>query len=662
MPIDCKTCGTSNDDKALFCAACGSPTKGDAPMSSKPASPPKNARAKTMIFANTAQPPQAHTTSPDATAVPNAAVLQNKRTVLGAPAVQLPNTKLESSKPPASGQAPMIKIASPSPNQAVAQQPAPVIANTNQKNTEASQGQPSLAKPIPSQSARAANRAKTMLGIPAVKSHEIKAALEGAQNRKNTISKPTEKGQTAKIDPVKPQSDFLNEGNRIKKRKYPQEERPSTRNPLDHKLSLDADEQWFDDEQNKPPKKHSNAGIIVAIAAAALVILALILFIAYKFILQNDTIIHPRILPSPDGEHLAVILDLPNAAPGATVQIQHKNIPINDGKVQFLLPKAQMVLGPNLVKLTITEPQQFPEEISFPVTLRHIATTDLSGLTKNPPTIKVEFVVATGYQLRVNGDECALINKVCTHRIDLSEDSRPKASANLLQIAVPFEIIDATGKSDAGQHFISVPITALQIDRPAPEAVVDSSEIVISGSSTPAANVAVNGRKIDVGESGFVTTVPLKTPGPHTITIAATAPGAAPTTQTISVTKVDDLTPYVQSWAQDLDKNLNFAKLSRETLMYTGKKIHLSGRIININTAKGVTAFLMYVDNGCPMGGQCGVYVAFRGETNAGLQSMVEVYGTVRGTQDVDFAGGQKKALPAINAKYVLISSKESNK
>ena len=101
MAINCKMCGTSNDDNIQFCGACGSPLKGDPGQVRQEAPKAKGLPAKTMMFgvspvaAKPAQPaPAAAKQAPMAAVTPAATpaaqqkkALENQRTVMGFPAV-----------------------------------------------------------------------------------------------------------------------------------------------------------------------------------------------------------------------------------------------------------------------------------------------------------------------------------------------------------------------------------------------------------------------------------------------------------------------------------------------------------------------------------------------------------------------------------------------
>ncbi|MBN2528005.1 MAG: hypothetical protein JXR76_16565 [Deltaproteobacteria bacterium] len=699
--MNCKMCAAPNEEGAQFCSACGTPLK-DAP-SAKPGvgkGGGSSAPAKTMLFNKAPQvqttpqkiqpPPAQPQPAPSASHHSPAQRAQKSapaKTILGAPAVQLPGQQPQHPAATASVKATPVK-AQPTPAAKANPESAP-LAKASEKIGVAT------VKPVstsPNEAPPGAGeRAKTVIGLPAANAHEIKAAVEAAkkataqaavnppasqQSKKTTGSdnlagsKAAPASAMASKDTYEPvrtpksgtdaaprQNDVSSKTSKRAHQAASISSHPAAAHPAAEGYDrTDSADEWPEDGSTAPK---SSTGIIIMIAVAAVIIIALMAFILLKFVFPSSPSFTPQIVASQDGETLTVVLDLPDAAPGSTVQIQNQNIPVAGGKVQFLLQKKQMVIGANLVKVVLAEPDKAPREIGFPIMLRHLATNDFSKLSLPSPSVDVRFQVANGFSIKVNGTPCPLEDGVCV--FNLSVDTTQAKNAKALQYAIPFELINGNGEADPGQHIISVPVTQFQLHRPAPNAVVASPEITVSGSAVKGTIVTINNHKITAGDAGFSTTVPLPKDGSNKISITAAAPDSAPNTQEIAVTRVADLAPYIEAWSKDLDSKFDFAKLSRDTTAHTGKKIHLSGRIININSARGVTAFLMYVDNGCPPGGQCGVYVAFRGETDAGLQSMVDVYGTVRGTHEVDFAGGAKKALPAIDAVYVVPIKKPGN-
>ena len=118
----------------------------------------------------------------------------------------------------------------------------------------------------------------------------------------------------------------------------------------------------------------------------------------------------------------------------------------------------------------------------------------------------------------------------------------------------------------------------------------------------------------------------------------------------------------IADWSKDLNKRLDYATIGRGPNAHAGKKIKLNGRIVNINTEKGVTAFLLYIAEGCGAGALCAIHAVFRGETEAGLHSWVDVYGVVKGTRTVDLPSGKKLDVPAVEAVFVEKSKRKKGR
>ena len=227
---------------------------------------------------------------------------------------------------------------------------------------------------------------------------------------------------------------------------------------------------------------------------------------------------------------------------------------------------------------------------------------------------------------------------------------------------VAYQITDSSGNTEQGQHPVVIPLTKLQIDRPGSSAIVDSNTVTCAGITDKGAEVTVNGKPVGVSASSFLTRVPLPSMGEHRIVLTAHAPGKAPRKKIVAVTRIENLSNAIEDWSSNLDRRLDYPTLGRDPNAHMDKKIKLSGRIVNINTEKGVTAFLLYVARGCPAGARCAVYAVFRGETDAGLQSWVNVYGRVKGSRAIDLPNGQQIDVPAVEAKFVVKRSRRSKK
>jgi len=584
--------------------------------------------AKTMLFGRAPQIPEAQAKpSPvkpvqvqpvahqPAALAPAEPGFASNRTMLGAPPVNLNETAR-----PAAG-VPMIRMASAKPAQA---EPA---APTAQR------------APV------AVDTARTMLGMPAVDSGDVQAAIQAAKQA-------TAVGAPVTTPATGPSPDL--EETRVAPPDPSQKARPAQAKSAPPEP----------EEEDDTPSRGPSTGLIIAVAVAGTVVLGLLAFLGVRYLLSGRNEPVPQIAPTADGQHLTVTLQIPGAAPGSSLSVQGQTIPMTEGSAQFLLPRSALVLGTNLVEFTLVQPDGRQEKRSFPITLRHVVTNDLSLLAADPAAVEVKFQVAEGFRVTVNNQPCPLAGNTCTHRIALEEirKHQTRSDGDELRYTLNFQLTDPDGRSESGQHLIAIPVTPLQIDRPAPGAVVDTAEVTVAGTAGDKAEVTVNGALVLSNASGFATIIPLDKTGPHRISVTSRLADHAPNRQELEISRVESLQPFIDSWKADADPKFDYPKLTRNTAVHAGRKIVLSGRIININTAAGVTVFLLYVDRGCPVGGRCAVHVTFRGETDAGLESMVNVYGTVSGMKDVDFSGGKSQMLPSVDARFVVSAQPGTNR
>jgi hypothetical protein len=677
-------CGTDNAVGVQFCAACGSPMTEEAakPKSEKPAG---GVPAKTIMFGQ----------SPQAAAPEKAADDQHKqetaKTVLGMPAVggasQQPPMATPQQAPMAKPQqAPMAKpqqapMATPKP----AEQPAPAAApgadrahtvlgmpavdpaaaaqEFREKAAEAAQPAPmvktqQVPAAQPASEAKVLDDKRTVLGMPAAGDDAATVAAKAAVASKAAVA-PKPRPSTEPLTPVPKVRDDI-----------PPPPEPDTAEAIaadsvpDAEPASHADTWPDDDEEPLPPRKGGSTLLIVAIIAAV-VVLAGGAAIVYLLMFSGDTEIRPQVFPAADGTNLTVVLSFPDApTAGATITVHgEQQIQVVGGQARFDLPISQMALGENPIKVVYTEPGGGPETLTFPIVMRHTTTDDLSGLVAEDPFFMVVFRVAPGIQLAVDGKPVQLAGGAHSHRVSLSQAlaGGPPSGDNLIH-KVSFQLTDAGGQTEQGQHVVTLPVTKVQIDRPAKDATVALEAVTCSGSTEEGAQVTINGQPVGVLAKRFSTSVPLSQVGDHQIEIIARAPGKAPGKRTVKVTRLESLDGAIAEWSKDLDSKLDYPTLARDANGQMGKKIKISGRVVNINTEKGITAFLLYVGEGCPAGARCAVYVVFLGETDAGLQSLVDVYATVRGTKDVDLRGGEKETMPAVEARFVVKQKSKKSK
>jgi hypothetical protein len=595
----CKMCGTPNVDDIQFCAACGSALDGDQGQLKRGAQKPGGMPAKTMMFG--VAPQAAPAPAQPAAQAPMAKM--PAKTMLGVPAVGAQTV----AQPPV--QAPMA-------------QPAPMARPV----------QPAAAKPAaPSEAWR---DKRTVLGMPAVvvETAEAPAPTQAAPSAAHPETMPLEPREKPAPAPRPPTA-----------RVEPIRETPRQQN-----------EDWDDDEP-EPRKRGGKGLVIIAIAAGAVLLIGAGLLV-YLLVFRSGSGLQPQVFPSADGQTLTVVLAFPSAPVGAAIQVQGQTVPIMGGQARFDLPRGQMKLGDNPVQVAYLEPGATPDTESFSIALRYAISDDLTGLVTADPFFNVNFQIAEGVRLAISGQPVQAVGGLYSLNVPLSKVGAAAAdqSGDSLIHKISFQISDKTGLTEQGQHVVTIPTTKLQIDRPAADAIVAMESVPCAGVTDEGAVVTVNGVPAGVTAAGFHASVPLPAIGEHTVVIAARAPGKAPRTQTIKIIRIQSLDAAVSEWGKDLDPAIDYPTLARDPNVQVGKKVRFRGRVVNISTERGVTAFLLYVGTGCPAGAKCAIYVAFRGETDAGLQSMVDVYGKVRGTWDVQLQGGKQETMPALDAEFVI--------
>ncbi|MBW2276675.1 MAG: hypothetical protein JRF63_04230 [Deltaproteobacteria bacterium] len=655
MAINCKMCGTDNVQGVEFCAACGSPMTEAA---AKPKPRAGSVSAKTMMFG---QAPQV--TAP----APEAKQKEPAKTMLGISAVGGPQTAAQPAPmatphavaPPAAQPVarPAAKPAAKSSSRAHTVMGLPAVVDTAKAKAQA----PAPAQPAPmarpqqaaKPAAKRSDEKHTVLGMPAVSSDVAETIAKAKQATAQVASTaaqatPRPRPSTEPLEPVAKPSEPRRPGPNMIETIAADAVPASVANAR-------AADSWPDEDEPLPQKKGGGALIIVAIFAALVVLVGGGVLLYLLVFRGGGAELRPAVYPNPDGKSLTVALAFPGAPPGTTLQVQGRQVQVMGGQARFELPMDQLVLGENPVPVVYLEPGSAPENMTFPILMRHTVRDDLTGLGTQDPFFIVGFQVAPGIKLSVNGQPVQLAQNAYSHRVSLAQAmaAGPPTGDNLNH-KLTFQLVDDTGQPAQGEHVVTIPVTKLQIDRPGKTAVVSFETVTCSGSTEDGAEVMVNGQPASVIARRFSSSVQLAEVGQHEVVVTARVLGKAPATRKIKVSRIDNFDQVLSEWSGDLDTKLDFPTLARDPAAQTNKKIKLSGRVVNINTEARATALLLYVGEGCPAGARCAVHVVFQGETDAGLQSLVDVYGIVRGTHDVDLRGGRKETMPAVKAEFIV--------
>ena len=684
MGITCKMCGTENGDKQKFCSACGKPLSESKPVDASSATSQSKGKSKTMVFGGAAaslgsepeKPPIVKSAPGGQKTVLGIAAAGGERKIpVATVKTSAPTAKVPPSKPIGGDKARtmlgMAAVTSTGPVSGKAPADGKAAPVGGRAATIGPIGGRAGAVETPKGPAHKSTGSRTVLGMPALNVKDMAAPVE---KRARVIDDDTPLDAFDDDEPIDSgDEDEAESGAPVT------EAMPSISDSGENAISMktapisafggeddeDEDEDYGNssDEWPAPEEPPKSNGLLVAVIAAGVVAFLVVGALIYLLFFDAAPTVQPQIFPSQDGKSLVVALPFPEAPPGTTVQAVGQSVSVVQGSAQITLPLDQMKLGVNDILLTYLEPGESPEQITFPIVLRHTIKDDLSGLAAEKPFFNVVFQIAPEIQLAVEGKPAQVVSGTYTHKVLIETIAgMSDASADVLMHKVPFQLIDAAGAVEQGEHVVAIPVTKLQIDRPAPNAEVISDSITCAGTVETGSVVMVNGLPAAVTAVGFNTLVPLAEMGNHTISVTARAPGKAPRTGTVKVTRVETFAPAIAEWSKDLDVDLDYPTIGRDPNTHVGKKVKLNGRVVNINTEKGVTAFILYVGQGCPAKSKCAVYVVFKGETDAGLQSWVDVFGSVRGTRAVEMQNGVKIEVPAVDAAYVVKTEPKKNK
>jgi hypothetical protein len=621
-------CGTENRDGLKFCSACGNTLMDTVPNSTAP-----DISKRTMVGIQSSEVGQA----------PSSAAKQIPMVkISGSPSS--PSGLEGASGLPANTVIGMAAVKPPSPQSGPAKVPiaTPVESRqfvTDSRSAENERNSTMLGMRAPSIS-RTEDSKKTPIEIPTSAVQAAAAAIHAqrAARRRETASRSEDSGATERSPAVNAPRE---ESGRKKK--------PS---PISPASSGEIDSEDFDGLKEAPQR---GPGMTIAVAVASAVALLAIGVVIYLTLFDKSSVLRPTLISNADAKSVTALLSFPEAPPGTVIQSAGLMVPLVGGQARIDISMSRLKLGTNDIALNYIEPGVSPKQMSFPLVLRHSVTDDFSGLAAEDPFFTVVFQSAQGVRIRVDGKPAQGLGNAFFHKVrlsDIPESATPDGDVRIYKL--PFQLIDETGVVEPGIHTAEIPVSRLRLDRPAASASVVGDSIVCSGSTEDGAKVTVNNTPVSVAKGAFNTVLPLNSIGDHTVTVVARAPGKAPRTVSLKVTRIESFAPAVAEWSTDLDPSLDYPTIGGDPNAQVGKKLKLTGRIVNISTERGVTAFILYVGKGCPPHSKCAVYVVFRGETDAGLQSLVDVLGTVRGVRIVEMQNGVKIEVPAVDAAFVF--------
>ncbi len=422
-----------------------------------------------------------------------------------------------------------------------------------------------------------------------------------------------------------------------------------------------------------PQRIGSTTMLMVRKAAAvprwliALVIIVVVVGVGLGYVIKRFVLepMKPKatkisIEQNPDFQSVNITAELVNVDDVANLEIAKKKFKVEKGKALITLPIGPVRLGSNSIEATMLDAKgQDQGVLVLDFELVKFWQPQLQTLDdEKNPVVGLYFQTLPDASLVIDGNASPGEGPgkfLYTKTIKELMKKNPAAAEDMWKVSFDYELTSKkAGGKDKGTVEIEIPTVKLQIDRPPDGSKVVDDKVECMGKTDADAEVTINGSPVDVNSGKFAITIPLPKPGEFEIKIEAFSPKRGPRAASVKVERVGDMDAEISAFKDQVEKDLTWEKLSREPTVYKGKKVAYQGRIFNIRTEKGVTAFQMLVSEGCPDGARCTLVATFRGETSAGEQSLVTVLGEVTGVQTLQTATGSKFDAPQIEAKFVV--------
>lgn len=438
---------------------------------------------------------------------------------------------------------------------------------------------------------------------------------------------------------------------------------PQTTQPRPRKSTLGSTTMMMLQKTTKMPKWLFFVIPLVLVLAAGAVVGTI--YVKEKYLDPRAQVI--SVQQGDDFQSVEIQTEIANSGEGTKLVIKEQSFPVKGGKVNVILPVGPVVLGHNEIPAMLMDARdEEVGEVVLSFDMDKFWQPVLSGLEEDPPRVMVSFQTLPDTKVKIAGEAPGGTESgryEWTKPVKELLDRAPPATGDKWPVEVSYEMTPKDGKAVSGTLAWEIPAVHLQVNRPADGAKVADDYVFCSGLTEPGTQVRVNGNSVgELVDNVFTVKVPLPTVGKHKIVVDAFNPKRGPKQAVLEVIRVESLDAEIDAYAEQVEKDLGWEALARDPDAFKGKKVALHGRIISFRTTKGVSAFQLLVDEGCPPEARCMLKVDFKGETNAGKDSWVTVLGEVTGKFTVETSDKKKFDVPALEAAFVVRDDDQGKK
>ena len=335
---------------------------------------------------------------------------------------------------------------------------------------------------------------------------------------------------------------------------------------------------------------------------------------------------------------------------GTLLTVRDAEAKITGGKATVPL-LAPLAIGDTALTVRVDRPGSGrDEDVALKVRVAYRIRPDLTTLEADRPSLQIVIEAMDGATVSLDGEDVPLRGGHAVKTIDITKDVTGPASDGGAQLGrrISYVVKPPDGAEEKGVVAVSIPVVPLVIDAPGKAIVTEKATFLLSGHTSPGAEIVVAGRSLGITKDGaFSQTMNVSSVGATEIEVRAKTQGRAPRLVHVAVERVTSIDSAIEAFQKRAP--LDFAAVSKSIDAAVGKPIALSGEVLDVRSQGGVNTIVLRADSPTcgPTGPAC-VARLVQGRTDLGIDrsAKIRAFGFVVGpvqyegktTFDVDVA------------------------
>ncbi|MBL8739918.1 MAG: hypothetical protein JNK04_02455, partial [Myxococcales bacterium] len=335
---------------------------------------------------------------------------------------------------------------------------------------------------------------------------------------------------------------------------------------------------------------------------------------------------------------------------GTLLTVRDAEAKIAGGKATVPL-LAPLAIGDTALTIRVDRPGSGrDEDVSLKVRVAYRIRPDLTTLEADRPSLQIVIEAMEGATVSLDGEDVPLRGGHAIKTVDITKDVTGPANDAGAQLGrrISYVVKPPDGVEEKGVVAVSIPVLPLVIDAPGKAIVTEKATFLLSGHTSPGAEIVVAGRSLGITKDGaFSQTMNVSSVGATEIEVRAKTQGRAPRLVHVAVERVTSLESAVEGFQKR--GPLDFAAVSKSIDAAVGKPVALSGEVLEVRSQAGVNTIVLRAESpSCAPSGPACVARLLQGRTDLGIDrsAKIRAFGFVVGpvqyegktTFDVDVA------------------------